>query len=275
MVAMFKTLDALLRGGFTDSDHLRDGHIALPVRTLVKTALLLGAFYGVMMGLYSLATWESKSTALLQVLSTAGKVPLLFLLTLLVTFPSLYVVSALARTRLGAADTARLLLVVIVVDLALLASLGPITAFFTVSTDSYPFMILLNVLFFGVAGIAGLTFLRRSLGNLLRDSQAAMEAEPQPEPPVSKLENLEDEDGERSAYIAALKRERLRQPDAATVRTRRLMASWCILFGVVGSQMGWVLRPFIGSPDAPFEWFRERDSNFLAAVFNALGNLFS
>jgi hypothetical protein len=39
--------------------------------------------------------------------------------------------------------------------------------------------------------------------------------------------------------------------------------------------MSWVLRPFIGSPTLPFEWFRERESNFFIAVVYALMNMFS
>ena len=37
--------------------------------------------------------------------------------------------------------------------------------------------------------------------------------------------------------------------------------------------MGWVLRPFIGRPELPFEWFRERNSNFFAAVLHSLSEL--
>ncbi len=37
--------------------------------------------------------------------------------------------------------------------------------------------------------------------------------------------------------------------------------------------MSWVLRPFIGSPDIAFEWFRPRSSNFFEAVFQALRSL--
>jgi hypothetical protein len=44
---------------------------------------------------------------------------------------------------------------------------------------------------------------------------------------------------------------------------------------VVGAQMGWVLRPFIGNPSQPFEWFRARESNFFEAVLNAIRTLFS
>ena len=47
-------------------------------------------------------------------------------------------------------------------NLALLASLGPVTGFFTLSTENYAFMVLLNVLMFSVSGLIGIAFLRPS-----------------------------------------------------------------------------------------------------------------
>jgi hypothetical protein len=56
--------------------------------------------------------------------------------------------------------------------------------------------------------------------------------------------------------------------------TRLVFNCWIVLFSLVGAQMGWVLRPFIGQPDLPFSWFRERESNFFAAVLGSLRELF-
>ena len=50
---------------------------------------------------------------------------------------------------------------------------------------------------------------------------------------------------------------------------------WLVVYGVVGAQMGWVLRPFVGTPDLPFEFFRERESNFLEGFLRSLALLFS
>ncbi len=50
---------------------------------------------------------------------------------------------------------------------------------------------------------------------------------------------------------------------------------WVALFALVGAQMGWVLRPFLGNPNVPFAWFRPRESNFFQAVFQAFASLFS
>ncbi|HUV40071.1 MAG TPA: hypothetical protein VMY39_10675 [Planctomycetota bacterium] len=49
-------------------------------------------------------------------------------------------------------------------------------------------------------------------------------------------------------------------------RIRRLFKVWLVIYAVVGAQMSWVLRPFIGAPNLPFEWFRDRQSNFFLDV---------
>lgn len=43
------------------------------------------------------------------------------------------------------------------------------------------------------------------------------------------------------------------------------------VFGCVGSQMAWVLRPFIGSPSLHFELFRNLEGNIFAHVLRMLG----
>jgi hypothetical protein len=39
-------------------------------------------------------------------------------------------------------------------------------------------------------------------------------------------------------------------------RHRWLLRAWLIVYGFVGIQMAWVLRPFVGSPDMPVQFFR-------------------
>ncbi len=36
-----------------------------------------------------------------------------------------------------------------------------------------------------------------------------------------------------------------------------MMRSWLVIYSFVGIQMGWVLRPFIGNPNTPTQFFRE------------------
>jgi hypothetical protein len=197
----------------------------------------------VFMGLY--AALRGGSGAPYQLMAAMAKVPLLFLLTLLVTLPSLYVFSALAQSRLTLSATLRLLLAAITVTLALLASFGPVTGFFTLSTESYPFMVVLNVVFFAIGGFVGLTFLRRALDHVFAEGPPDAAAVNAPLPPVPRSR-----------------------------ADRRVFRIWTLIYAVVGAQMGWILRPFIGDPGRPFTLFRERESNFFVAAFEAFLNTF-
>ncbi|MGB2866145.1 MAG: hypothetical protein WBC05_22620 [Sedimentisphaerales bacterium] len=40
-------------------------------------------------------------------------------------------------------------------------------------------------------------------------------------------------------------------------RHRTLLRAWLVIYAFVGIQMAWVLRPFIGNPDAPTQFFRQ------------------
>ncbi|MEM6424284.1 MAG: actin-binding WH2 domain-containing protein [Cyanobacteria bacterium P01_H01_bin.119] len=54
----------------------------------------------------------------------------------------------------------------------------------------------------------------------------------------------------------------------------QLLKGWLVLYGLVGSQLGWTLRPFFGAPGEPFQIFRpEIDGNFYAQVFRSLVSL--
>jgi hypothetical protein len=229
--SLLVSLEAVLRGAYTDEAALAQDRIRAGRRRLLGLGLLLGVVYGASLGAYALCHGGSRPA--LQLLSATVKLPLTFGLTLLVTFPSLYVFATLMRSPLGGLGILRLLLVAIVVDLAVVASLGPVFAFFAASTDSYPFLLLLHVLFCTIGGFVSLFVLRRSAAAAFRVDPAA--------PPLQR---------------------------------HRLLALWCLLYGTVGAQMGWLLRPFLGAPGHPFAWFCARESNVFAALFKTWGDLF-
>jgi hypothetical protein len=252
----FQELDRLLKGELTAVSALRAGGLEISPRRLSALILVLGMLYGLCMGTFALFR---PGSSLLQVVASMIKVPLLFFLTLLVTLPSLYVFNALIGSRLTLVTVIRLLVASLGVMVTVLAALGSIVAFFSVSTTSYPFMVLFNVVVFGVSGILGLKFLLQTLHRLsVAGSALPPEAGPdgaEPRPPAGPLDPLEG---------------RVLGGDVKTV-----FRIWMIAFALVGAQMGWVLRPFIGNPNLPFTWFRGRESNFFQAIFRTLGSLFS
>jgi hypothetical protein len=57
-------------------------------------------------------------------------------------------------------------------------------------------------------------------------------------------------------------------------KVRAVYWVWLAVFALVGAQMSWVLRPFIGTPRAEFAWFRPRDGSFFEGVATAVRQLF-
>jgi hypothetical protein len=271
MLAWLQQLDRLLRGEVTRHDRIRDGQFDFSAGGLAILIVVLGMVYGLCMGSYSLLREASVGVVdpaprYMQLVATTVKVPALFYLTLFVTFPSLYVFNALVGSRLRLANVLKLLIASLAVNLAVLASLGPIVLFFSVSTKSHAFVTLLNVVMFTVAGALGLVFLLQTLHRLTSWNQ------PQADVPLSPVELVEETEKTLPDTPSALD---MPQGQVLGRHTRLVFGCWVVVFALVGAQMGWVLRPFVGNPALPFEWFRTRQSNFFEAVLNILGALLS
>jgi hypothetical protein len=253
---LYADIDALLRPRAPDAEATD-----LELQRLLVLAVALGATYGFFMGWYAVSLhWGTgRFDGLLQLLTGMIKLPALFLCTLAVTFPSLYVFSALAGVQLSLIATLRLLVSAIVVNLAVAASLGTILAFFTLSTTSYSFMVVLNVVLLSIAGIMGLAFLRRTL------AQVVATPIPSTPPPVA-AEVAADETAPQSPASKSP------QSDSSG-GTLLIFRVWTVIYALVGMQMGWLLRPFIGHPDAGFSLFRARSGNFFLGLFENLGRI--
>ncbi len=251
LLGWFGELDRLLTGEYTGVSRLRERGLGISPWRLSACIVILGMSYGICMGLFSV--FGEKGPGPMQVVASMVKVPLVFYLTLIVTLPSLYVFNALVGSRISFVGVVRLLVASLGVNVTVLASLGPIVAFFSVCTTSYPFMLLLNVAVFAVAGAFGLRFLLQTLHRMNVATQTWSEAEMGVE--AGALQPVPDR--------------------AVASHVRLVFRLWMIVFGLVGAQMGWVLRPFIGNPNLPFAWFRHRESNFFLAVVEAIRNLFS
>ncbi|MEM6393262.1 MAG: hypothetical protein AAF797_10855 [Planctomycetota bacterium] len=299
-------VDEVLRGRGTVPSELIRGELRLTARPLLIASVVLAMSYGVCMSVFALVRGAGSSDAWIQLLASTVKLPVLFLATFVVTLPSLYVFNVLMGAKLSPKALLRLIAAMGAVILAVLASFGPIVAFFSVSTTSYPFMIVLNVTACGIAGVLGLAFLLRTLGWLVSalDEPGMPEAEPDAvavdritTDTGSEQAGLEEEttgsaegqalapaedgepardafDADRAVDDAGAERDEiaaLREADRR--RAKLVFRVWVVIFSLVGAQMSWVLRPFIGHPGMPFTWFRNRESNFFLSVLRALGQL--
>ena len=65
----------------------------------------------------------------------------------------------------------------------------------------------------------------------------------------------------------------LEQDNQGSNTRKKILQFWLLLYAFVGSQLGWTLRPFFGTPDSAFQLFREREGNFYLSIFQAIGYL--
>ena len=314
-------LDRILRGEATKPSDIKKADIKMPLFGIALLVFLLAAIYGFCMGVFALVSGfenETYQRAMLQTFASMCKVPLLFFLTLVVTFPSLYVFNALVGSKLRGIPVLKLLIASLAVNLSVLASMGPILAFFSVSTPNYHFIVLLNVVVFAIAGVLGLVFLIQTLNRLSNAQKSATRRAmpPATTPPGqapsasptatsdggTSVESVKapgdvvqatavDYYGDEARGPQAQKRQKALSTIQSTRQSsrpgpldhldgvvlghhvRKVFCCWIVVFGLVGAQMGWVLRPFIGAPETEFSWFRVRSSNFFEAVANTFYNL--
>ena len=85
-----RSLDRILRGQAAQLPDLQRGTFDVPVAGLSFVLMLLGIFYGACMGVSAIITrWptDKRYMGFEQMLGSIAKVPMLYFLTLLVTFP--------------------------------------------------------------------------------------------------------------------------------------------------------------------------------------------
>jgi hypothetical protein len=196
-----------------------------PIGYAAALNVAMAAFYGFVMGSYRLTANDGWK----QALTSAAKVPCLFLLTLVICLPALYVVSSLLGSSLSLRQLTGILMASFLVTTMLLAGFAPITAFFMLSARQYVFIKLLNVLFFTIATGTGVAVIASAVKTMGSQDQAAH---------------------------------------------RTLLRFWFVIYAFVGTQMAWILRPFVGSPDAGFAIFRNIGGNFYTDVLRSIGQLF-
>jgi len=216
-------IETILRNRYHYFSEIREGiGLQEKMRAMLVSSVAFLAVYGAVMG---------STHSLWQTLSSAVKLPVLFLATLIVCSPTLYFFNVLFGSRQSLTQNVALMLTAISVTAVLLLSLAPITLFFLLTTSHYQFFKLLNVAAFAVAGGMGVLFLSQGMRVVAASGQ-----------------------------------------DGASAR-RVVLRLWILVYGFVGSQMAWTLRPFIGAPSIKFELFRQLGGNFYANILASIGEV--
>ncbi len=144
-------IETILRNRYHFFTEIRDGiGLGEKMRAMLISSLIFLAVYGVVMG---------SSASVWQAMSSAVKLPLLFVATLIICAPTLYFFNVLYGSSQNLTQSVALMLTAITVTSVLLMSFAPILIFFLLTTSGYQFFKLLNVLFFSICAIVGVAFL--------------------------------------------------------------------------------------------------------------------
>ena len=148
-------IEAVLRSRDRFFAEIREGvDLAPKMRAMLISSIVFLALYGAVMG---------STHSLWQVLSSAVKLPLLFLATLTVCSPTLYFFNLIFGSDQSLSQNFSLILTAITVTAVVLLSFSPIVLFFLLTTSHYQFFKLLNVGVFAVAGAVGVIFLSHGM----------------------------------------------------------------------------------------------------------------
>jgi hypothetical protein len=148
-------IETILRDRPRFFQEIREGRgLGEKIRAMLISSIAFLALYGAVMG---------SSHSLWQALSSAAKLPLLFLATLVVCAPTLYFFNLIFGSNQSLTQNVTLILSAITVTSVLLLSFSPIALFFLLTTSHYQFFKLLNVGLFAISGVVGVIFLSQGM----------------------------------------------------------------------------------------------------------------
>lgn len=158
-IKYFAVLISLLRDRQLFLEEIRQGtRLPSKIFSMLVCSSIFLAIYGGIMGIYH--SW-------MQALASAVKLPALYLITLLICLPTLYFANIIFGSKRTLGQHFALVLTAVSLTSVLLFSFGPIALFFLISTNNYQFLILLNVVIFGVTGFIGVSSLYKAANFVL------------------------------------------------------------------------------------------------------------
>ena len=156
-------VETILRNRILFFQEIRDGvRLGEKMRAMLISSLVFMALYGAVMG---------STHSLWQALSSAAKLPILFLATLFICAQTLYFFNVLFGSNQSLTQNVALILTAITVTAVLLLSFAPIILFFLLTTSQYQFFKLLNVGIFAISGVMGVVFLSQGMQIVANDAE--------------------------------------------------------------------------------------------------------
>lgn len=163
----FTVLMELLRDRNSFLDEICSGvKLKSKITALLICNSLFFAIYGSIIGAFHSGA---------QALSSAIKLPALYLITLIICFPTLFFFNVLFGSRQSFGQHFAMLLTAVAAISVLQFSFAPIALFFLISTYNYQFFTLLNVGIFAITGFIGVKFLYQAMRKMTGQDSEGME----------------------------------------------------------------------------------------------------
>src|SRR3954466_9424166 len=143
---------------------------------MVISSVVALAVYGAVLGSFN---------GVLMALTSAVKLPLLFMVTLAICLPTLYLFNLVFGARLSIRQSLSLVMVALTVTAMLALAFAPISLFFLITAPDYGFFKLLNVAILGLSALVGLRFLTGGMRVLNENGMLSPARTQEPVAPVS------------------------------------------------------------------------------------------
>ena len=192
--------------------------------TLFFTSIIFFAIFGFIIGI---------NHSVAQAISSTIKVPILFIITSIITFPSLYFFLAILGLKQNVYQLASFILVCLTIISGVMAVFAPISFFFLITTSSYEFYKLMNVVIFAIAGFVGTYIFYKNLNLII-------------------IKTVEEQ---------------------FQKRIRIFLRLWLLMFGFIGAQLSYSISPFFGNFNMDFMFFNDNHTDFFSDILHSIENL--
>ncbi len=189
------------------------------VYALLITSFLSFSVFGFLIG---------SSHGVIQGFVSCFKLPLLFYITCIICFPTLYIFLALLGIKTSLKGIAQFSVLALSIMSIILIAFAPVSLFFLVIKTDYEVFKLINVGMMAIAGLSGVYLFKKYI-----------------------LVNAPNE-----------------LSDISRTRINRFVLLWLMMFGLIGTNLGFVISPIFGDPSVEFMWFTNASQNFFSHILS-------
>jgi hypothetical protein len=161
---IFAMSEWIMRDRASFFEEVRQRHdLTSKLRGLFLSSIIYLALYGLVLGQSN--SWQ-------QAVASAIKLPVLFLVTLMICLPTLYFFNLLYGSQLTFAQTTALMMAAVTITGALTLAFASISLFFWITVPDYEFFLVLNTGILAITAWWGLSLLRQGMRHVQQGTPA-------------------------------------------------------------------------------------------------------